>query len=222
MGPQHHFSGTTPFKICCAILASFLITSASICSGQGQPGDWAWMGGSQTVVLAPGQCPDSYAGDYGTEFEFSPQSEPSPRQGAVTWTGKNGFLYLFGGYGADEAGSCGALNDLWAFDPKQGEHGEWAWMGGGPFMNQAGQAPNYYEFADGNIPGARMWAGAAADPSGKVWLFGGEKVDEFDPYLNDLWVFDPGRGAHGEWARFFDVGPETCQNTYKCGRLATS
>jgi hypothetical protein len=44
---------------------------------------------------------------------------PGSREAAVSWTGKDGDLWLFGGDGFDSIGSDWPLNDLWEFQLKQ-------------------------------------------------------------------------------------------------------
>jgi hypothetical protein len=166
---------------------------------RGANGEWAWMGGSD-LASAPGE--------YGIEYQFAASNTPGARNSAVTWTDQHGKLWLFSGVGEDSSAEEGVLNDLWVFDPLQGAHGEWAWMGGSNIATSPGlpgPPGNYgteFQFAQANIPGARNVAVTWTDRSGRLWLFGGVGYDSAGDYgdLNDLWVFDPSQSEHGEWA----------------------
>lgn len=167
---------------------------------QGANGEWAWMGGSNAVSSSGFYC--SQPTSYGTEYQFDPSNFPGYRAAAVTWTDQSGKLWLFGGGGCDSSGYPGDMNDLWVFDPSQGAHGEWAWMGGSNNYFASGTYGAEYQFADSNFPGARDSSVGWSDSSGRLWLFGGYGDDSSGTRgeLNDLWVFDPSLGAHGEWA----------------------
>jgi N-acetylneuraminic acid mutarotase len=69
--------------------------------------EWAWMDGSSS----PGD-----PGFYGTLGNASLWNYPGGRFGGVSWkAGAQGELWLFGGYGFDQSGNDGELNDLWRF-----------------------------------------------------------------------------------------------------------
>ena len=85
-------------------------------------GTWAWMGGSSTVGVNDGQ-----PGVYGEPTEAGSENVPGGRFGAVGWTDSSGHLWMFGGYGFDEDGNFGPLNDVWEFYTS---NDEWAWEGG--------------------------------------------------------------------------------------------
>jgi len=143
---------------------------------RGSNGEWAWMGGSNTVP----SLSDGQPGVYGTKYQFSPSNAPGGRYSGVTWTDNNGRLWLLGG---------DLQNDLWVFDPCQGPHGEWAWMGGSNTDAQPGVYGTEHRFALSNTPGARTWAVSWTDLSGKPWVFGGLGDDSAGNFglLNDLW-----------------------------------
>jgi hypothetical protein len=185
---------------------------------QGANGEWAWMGGSNTVqpllvnfgsgnILVGNGVP----GTYGTEYKYGPTYAPGSRFGASSWTDSKGRLWLFGGapyYDSLENGELNAdFNDLWVFDPAEGANGEWAWMGGSQSAcvncdNQA-VAGTEYQFGPTNLPGQRDSAVSWTDKSGRFWLADGESwgfFNEGSQYPYDLWVFDPTQGQHGEWA----------------------
>jgi N-acetylneuraminic acid mutarotase len=163
---------------------------------QPSKGEWTWVGGSSTIIVAAyGQ-----AGVYGTLQTPSVENAPGGRINAVGWTDSKGDLWLFGGYGADSAGAMGYLNDLWKFNPSTNE---WTWMGGSSAIGGLGGQPGVYESwltpAAGNLPGGRQCATAWMDSSGNFWLFGGYGYDSAGNYgyLNDLWKFNP---STNEWS----------------------
>ena len=73
--------------------------------------EWAWMGGGSTVSAID----QSQPGVYGTLGVPAPGNIPGGRQASVSWIGKSGNFWLFGGVGADANGSLGNLNDLWRY-----------------------------------------------------------------------------------------------------------
>jgi hypothetical protein len=152
---------------------------------------WTWMGGNNTVLPQGAGRP----GVYGTFGVFGSGNQPGSRDGAVSWTDKNGNLWLFGGVGADSAGNLGGLNDLWQFNPSTNE---WAWMDGastlpGPgYVNSVpGVCGTLGVPAAGNVPGDRSEAVSWTDNSGNLWLFGGQATDcaNIGGELNDLWAY---------------------------------
>ena len=87
--------------------------------------------------------------------------------------------------------------------------GDWAWMGGDN-SESSWISPTYgteYQFAPQNWPGSREESATWTDANGRFWLFGGPGGTL--SLLNDLWVFDRARGAHGEWA-WMGGSPGTC------------
>jgi hypothetical protein len=204
------------------VLILIVAAGCAVKSGAQVPlGYWAWMGG--TDPTASGNAPDPV---YGTAYQFAPDNWPGRRLGALSWTDQNGLMWLFGGEGLDYFHFAGTenLNDLWVFDPKRGAHGEWAWMGGctipvSPRYECAGSYGTEYQFSDSNFPGPRMNGNVWVDADGHVWLFGGwgHASSGAVGVLNDLWMFDASRGAHGQWAwmggsKYFT----TCESGY-CG-----
>jgi hypothetical protein len=190
---------------CIAIaLTALALGTIPNAAAQSSAGEWAWMGGSSTAIscaFAP-PCLQA-AGVYGSEYQPAAGNLPGYRSGGATWTGSDGRLWLFGGYGFDVTGTFGLLDDLWAFDPTLGAHGKWAWMGGDNVVKpmQGGQYGTQYEPDAANLPGARTVPGTWTDAKGRLWMFGGYGADSQGTpgLLNDLWVFDPALGAHGEW-----------------------
>ena len=157
---------------------------------QGTNGEWAWMGGGDTVfppLLAV----------YGTQDQFDAANVPGGRDTAVAVADQNGRLRLFGGFGYSFLRSPGLVNEMWVFDPSQGTNGEWAWIGGSATSSDFGTE---YQFADSNGPGARSDSVRWTDGNGRLWLFGGSTAEEEFDDVNDLWLFDPSQGTNGEWA----------------------
>jgi N-acetylneuraminic acid mutarotase len=189
------------------LIAITSLTSSLVATAQTTaPNEWTWMGGSDTANQ-PGVYPVSQG-----LSTASTTNIPGSRNGAVSWTDKDGNLWLFGGQGHDSAGNLGYLNDLWEFNSSTGA---WAWMGGSnvvPTANctgfanvcsgQSGVYGTSQTFAAGNIPGGRKNAASWTDSNGNLWLFGGQGYDSADnfDYLNDLWEFNPTLGTYGEWA----------------------
>jgi hypothetical protein len=159
--------------------------------------EWAWMSGSDTV----GSSNDGQPGVYGAPGTPAPENVPGSRAWGSSWTDGSGNLWLFGGWGLDEAGTTGYLNDVWEFNPATNE---WTWMGGSETVpEQYGGRPGVYGSpgtpAAGNIPGGREAPSAWADDGGHAWLFGGWGADASGTigFLNDLWEFNP---STNKWA----------------------
>lgn len=139
---------------------------------------WTWIHGPGTADQPP---------QYGTQGAASPTNYPGARGNvAATWVDAAGNLWFFGGFGFDENGNLGAMNDLWKYEPG---NNTWTWVNGSNHINSPG---NYgvMQVADpGNQPSARYEPSAcwtAAD--GSLWMFGGGNGNAF---YNDLWKFDP-------------------------------
>jgi len=181
----------TVFRIRSAAVLAVLVAAAASLAAHAQTGEWAWMGGSSVLTSGDNGQP----GVYGTQGQPSAANIPGGRLGAVTWTDKDGNLWLFGGGGFDSADTTGFLNDLWEFDPSTKE---WTWVSGSntiPAIN--GGQPGIYGQqgtpAATNTPGGRSGALGTTDANGNLWLFGGAGFDAVgtDGNLNDLWEFSP-------------------------------
>jgi len=184
--------------------------------------EWAWMSGSSTL---PASCPANQdcgqPGVYGTLGKPAAGNVPGSRQKAVSWTDKNGNLWLFGGSGYDSAGVGGALNDLWEFNPTTSE---WTWVSGSSTVsvtgcNICGQSGVYGTQgipAAGNTPGGRYSAVSWTDLKGDLWLFGGTGFDAKSYWgtLNDLWEFNP---STNEWTWMNGSNALTSNNTGQQG-----
>jgi hypothetical protein len=142
-------------------------------------GEWTWMSGSTN--------PDQ-SGTYGTRGSGSAGNTTGVRVYAVTWTGTDGSLWLFGGDGYESAGLTGALNDLWNY-----RQGQWTWISGSAVVGQTGTYGTLGSGGPGNAPGERGQAVGWKDVSGNFWLFGGLGYDSVGTLgqLNDLWMTQP-------------------------------
>jgi hypothetical protein len=129
----------------------------------------------------------------------------------MTWSDKNGNLWLFGGWGYTPSGYAGLPNDLWEFNPSSNQ---WAWMAGDSNFGSNpvnGIYGDLGKFAAGSIPGSR-WEGTTwTDNSGNFWLFGGPGLAASGTggLLNDLWEFDP---STNQWAWMGGSSTLNCAN----------
>jgi hypothetical protein len=175
----------------------------------GGNGEWTWMGGSNTGT-DPNESADNSA-VYGTLGTPASTNIPGKRYADLSWVDSSGNFWLFGGFGSDSTGYAGYLNDLWKYIPgKDGNLGEWAWMGGISNAFGGSECQSVSDIVYGtlgtaattNFPGGRSGAVNWVDSSGNVWLFGGYGCDSTGTvgYLNDLWKYTPGEnGKVGEW-----------------------
>jgi len=162
-----------------------------------QNGEWAWMGGSNVIPNGTSGPP----GVYGTQGVASAANTPGARSEAVSWTDKQGNLWLFGGQGKDAVGNYDFLNDLWEFNVTTRE---WTWMSGSstvghPYYGLPGIYGQLGTPGAGNTPGGREGAFGWTDRQGNLWLFGGAGLDSVGAtvgYLNDLWEYNT---VSGEW-----------------------
>jgi N-acetylneuraminic acid mutarotase len=178
-----------------AFLATLAGLTLAARAQTGNANEWTWMGGSNTAG-STGYVP----GVYGMLGVPSPENIPSGRVETMTWTDKNGNLWLFGGFSTDGT-HLYFFNDLWKFNPA---NNEWAWMSGSNAppcsiiqsnltCGQSGVYGTQGTAAAANVPGGRDSAAAWTDSSGHLWLFGGDGFDSAGQVadLNDLWELDP-------------------------------
>ena len=138
--------------------------------------EWTWIGGSNSLPIP--QIETGQPGVYGTLGVAAVGNVPGGRTNSVTWTDKNGNLWLFGGQGYATIESLTgntSFNDLWEFNPSTKE---WAWMSGDNQTGIAdwGQSGVYGTLgkpAARNVPGGRASAVSWIDGDGNLWLFGG-------------------------------------------------
>jgi N-acetylneuraminic acid mutarotase len=141
--------------------------------------EWTWVSGGNVT---------NQKGSYGTKGTPASTNVPGERESAISWIDSSGGLWLFGGFGADAAGSHDHLNDLWKFDPTSSQ---WTWVSGSSAVNQAGTYGTQGTTSLSNVPGARARAVSWIDATGKLWLFGGSGYDSAGTKadLNDLWSY---------------------------------
>ena len=141
--------------------------------------EWAWMKGSSTVNLQ---------GTYGTQGVSASTNLPGGRsETTATWTDTNNNLWLFGGYGADDVGTLGVLNDMWKFDVGTNN---WTWIRGSKLCNDIGSFGTQGVADTSNNPPARMIFTRWKDHDGNFWIFGGGDWN-YDYYWNDVWKYNP-------------------------------
>ncbi len=137
--------------------------------------EWTWIWGSSAALTGTGQPPD-----YVVSGAPSPLNDPGGHASASSWTDSNGNLWLYGG-----AANLfdGASADLWEFDVSLNQ---WAWIGGPqrysypPIEYGTLGVPN-----PGVTPGIRVGAASWTDPSGNLWLFGGDD----QAGTSNIWVY---------------------------------
>src|SRR5437016_1350226 len=156
------------------------------------------------------------ANNYATASVPTPPSAdlntPGGRDFGMTWSDSSGRKWLFGGFGFALKSSVGAqvpglLNDMWVWEagcPVLGTPGP-CWLPANPGPVVQSTWPNLeVENMNGvygtlgtakptvNTPGSR-WGGVTwTDPSGNLWMFGGQgfAASGLDPeLLNDVWEF---------------------------------
>lgn len=187
-------------------LAGLTLNSAAKFAN-GQANEWTWWGGSDT---------QQQPGTYGALGVPALGNRPGGRFGAITWTDRDGNLWLFGGSGFDSQADSntnlaihsGYLNDVWEYSPTTKE---WTWMAGLSQMpgfkcctgTEYGAVAVYGTLdqpAAENTPGGRTEAAHWVDSNGRLWLFGGIGLYHQDApfglsshslWFNDLWSFDP-------------------------------
>ena len=148
---------------------------------------WVWGTGSNTI---------NQVGVYGTQGSFSASNTPGARMAAGAWAGKDGNLWLFGGFGYNKDGGSFNLNDLWKYNEATAQ---WSWISGVNENYQYGVYGARGLAASTNIPGGRYGMATWIDSEGDLWLFGGWGLDSdtsnpYGNYLNDLWKFDVSTG----------------------------
>ena len=143
--------------------------------------EWVWMTGVNGVNRSA-----VYSG-MGT---FHPLNTPGGRQDAIHWYGKDGSLWMMGGYGHAFGSNFGRLNDLWKYDPATNL---WAWFGGTTAANQVGTYGTQTVPSVSNVPGTRESPVGWTDSNGDFWLLGGYGYPSNTSYgyLNDLWRYQP-------------------------------
>lgn len=146
---------------------------------------YEWFEGSQYA----GQ-----SGIYGVQNVPSASNIPGARMAATGSSTASGLFFFFGGSGYDSKHNIGVINDLWRFDPS---NGNWTWLSGSKTRRAVGIYGTLGVSALGNVPGSRYFSSSWADASGNFWVFGGNGYGPSlfqNGFLNDLWKYDSGTG----------------------------
>ena len=137
---------------------------------------WTWVNGSDAL---------NAVGVYGTRNIPATSNVPGARERAISWTDKNGNLWLYGGLmngGSD-------FSDLWEYSPAINM---WTWVSGSISSNVAGVYGTQGTPSNSDFPGSRTDAARWIDNTGNLWLFGGAQQDSAgNGLLNDLWRYQP-------------------------------
>jgi hypothetical protein len=146
---------------------------------------WTWVGGSNV---------GGKSGVYGTLGTAAAGNMPGARIASCTWTDKAGNFWMFGGSGYDSAGTNGYLNDLWKYNPG---NGQWTWVSGSNLAAQQSVYGTEGTTAATNSPGSRARAACWMDAAGNFWIYGGlgtTPVGSGINFFDDLWEY-----SAGEW-----------------------
>lgn len=130
---------------------------------------WTWMKGGN------GGGAPAVRGSMGVAASTN---NPGGRLSCMSWTDKNGDLWLFGGLGPSLGGR---VNDLWRYNIASNN---WAWMKGGTISWQQSVYGTQGIPNPANTPGYRESGATWTDNAGNLWLFGGNNGP------NDFWKYD--------------------------------
>lgn len=153
--------------------------------------NWTWVNGPNVI---------NEVGKYGTKGTGSVNNWPGARQTAAAWVDDSGNFWLFGGQGNGAVATASRiLNDLWKYNPA---NGEWTWVSGSDAVDAFGVYGIKGVPAATNMPGARQCNAFWKDGMGNFWLFGGGYAFGTSGTwgnMNDLWKYDL---ASNEWTWF--------------------
>jgi N-acetylneuraminic acid mutarotase len=130
---------------------------------------WTWSSGSST---SPG------IGSMGSKGVADPTNSPPPRAAQQQWIGKDGNLYMYGGFSQPCPGS---RSDMWKYDLTTRQ---WVWLSGTTGCNAAVVYGTKGVADAANTPGGRFNARNWVSADGRLWLMGGSGR------RNDLWAYD--------------------------------
>lgn len=114
---------------------------------------------------------------------------PGARINSMTWSLGNKF-YLFGGYGKDENGATGNLNDFWEYNKS---NSSWNWLNGSKFLGNNGNYGTINVPNASNFPSSRYSANTWTY-NNRLYMFGGSSgFSGFSNSLdyNDIWEYIP-------------------------------
>lgn len=119
---------------------------------------------------------------------------PGSRWGSASYYASDeDILYLFGGWGYDESGQVGNLNDLWCY-----KDNNWIWLSGEKQKGLSSQNGGLGQFDSTYYPSGRTNPVLWKDNGDTLWLFGGLSAQAGSSnqyYSNELWAF-----YDGQWA----------------------
>ena len=138
--------------------------------------NWAWVSGSNLTEVN---------GFYGPIEDENPSYYPGARAAMSSWITKDGYMWIFGGYGRDSTGTVSYLNDLWRYNVTTDA---WAWMTGSNYTDQAGSYGIKGQYGSFYTPGARSVGASCLDSYGNPLLFGG--ATGIGLRFNDLWQYN--------------------------------
>ena len=124
---------------------------------------WTWMYGEKTR---------NSSGNYGTQYVEASTNVPGARKASTAWQDDNGFTWVFGGYGKDDNGITGRLNDLWVHNKNN-----WIWVSGSKTKDANAVYNNKNTTNASSIIGARS-AAVTFMANNEVFVFGGASRDE--------------------------------------------
>lgn len=142
--------------------------------------EWVWLKGANVIAQK---------GTYGTKGTAASGNTPGARYNSLVAIDSSNNLWLLGGYGYDNMGGQGYLNDLWKYDPTTNN---WTWISG---SSTAGASPVFGikgTAASSNVPGTKSLGQMWFDASGNLWIFGGYGKSSSGTIgnMNDLWKFN--------------------------------
>lgn len=160
-----------------------------------------WRFDGSSWIYEEGNAPNA-DGRYGTKGVPHALNRPGGRRGATMWVDLSGDVWVFGGYGYDDASpGWGHLNDLWRYDGT-----DWTWVSGSSVQNQLGTYGTQGVSDAANTPGARANSVSWIDEGGDFWLYSGTGFNSLaQSTLSDLWHFD---GLTWTWVSGSATGPE--------------
>jgi gliding motility-associated-like protein len=167
--------------------------------------EWTWVQGPQLA--------NNTSGQYGTKGVSSPLNIPPARGwGANCWTGKDGMLYLYGGFGSIGT----SFNDVWRYEIATNE---WTWIAG---SNTTGVLANHGTLgvaSPTNDPGERNECKSGWTVNDELWMFGGfsgaaQAANDLWKYdLNtNLWTWESGSNIPGSTGSYGTVGVPAASN----------
>lgn len=139
--------------------------------------EWTWMDGDTTIGAAA---------IHGIKGVPSGINIPGARQETCSaWTDSLNNLWIFGGYGYDELGSAGTLNDLMKYDISSSE---WTWVSGSNLRYDVNNYGTMGVPSPTNMPGSRQTYTKWKDAQSNFWIMRGSDLNGFSQ--SDVWRYD--------------------------------